>query len=134
MFYTFFQYNKSKSSFSQHSLNNGHCMGTTDNRMKALHISNEDPYIYTINFEFFSESKRRGGGNEINDQHKISFNKILVVLAQFTTTSKTTILVLYCHSSGSMETNIPAGDVRNLHTLTEIRLIMLHFIISSTCT
>jgi len=109
-------------------------MGTTDNSMKALHISNKGPYIDTRDFEFFVNPKEGGGGNEINDQHKISFNKILGVLTQFTSTSKTTGLVLYCHSRGSTETNIPAGDVRNLHTLTEVPLIMLHFIMSFPCT
>ena len=39
----FFQYKKSKSSFSQRFLHNGHCMGTIDSRMKALHISNKGP-------------------------------------------------------------------------------------------
>jgi hypothetical protein len=33
-----------------------------------------------------------------------------------------------------METNIPAGDVRNLRTLAEVPVIMLHFIMSSSCT
>lgn len=101
--------------------------------MKALHISNEDPYIDTRDFKLLVNSKE-GGRNEINNQHKITFNKILGVLTQFTTNSKTISLALYCHSSGGMETNIPAGDVRNLRTLAEVPVIMLHFIMSSSCT
>jgi len=62
-------------------------MGTTDDRMKALDISNKRPYIERRErYRIFSESKK-SGGDEINDQHKTSFNKIPVVITQFTTTS-----------------------------------------------
>ena len=69
--------------------NTSFIMDIVDNRMKALHISNNGYYIDTRErFRIFRESKRtRGGENKINDQHKISFNKIPGVITQFTTTS-----------------------------------------------
>jgi len=56
--------------------------------MKALHISNKRPYIDRREiFEFLVNPKEMGEGrDEINEQHKISFNKIPLI-TQFTTTS-----------------------------------------------
>jgi hypothetical protein len=73
-FYTFFSTINPNQVFH----NTSFIMAIVDNRMKALHISNKGSYIDTRErFQIFSEYKRKGGGNQINDQHMSVLTKSL---------------------------------------------------------